>query len=173
VKIIYLAGGCFWGLQRYLNVIHGVLDTEVGYANGRIANPTYLQVCSHTTGFAETVRVVYDPDQTPLSFLLSLYYRAIDPTTVNRQGADVGDQYRTGIYYVDDTDLPIIQTSIDKLSPTLDKPVMIEVKPLDNYYPAEEYHQMYLVKNPDGYCHVTDGMCAYAQTARYSPPDSR
>lgn len=167
---IWLAGGCFWGMQKYVDGIHGVVQSDVGYANGHTPDPTYEQVCAHKTGYAETVRVVYDPAEVSLGFLLDLYYKAIDPTTVNRQGGDIGDQYRTGIYYTDPAELPAIEASIAALAGTLDKPVAIEVKPLVNYYLAEDYHQKYLEKNPGGYCHVTDAMCAVASTAREEKP---
>ncbi|MGI6558285.1 MAG: peptide-methionine (R)-S-oxide reductase MsrB [Limnochordia bacterium] len=151
---IYLAGGCFWGMEKYLASIRGVVSTEVGYANGKTSNPTYEDVCHKNTGHAETVRVNYDPDVISLRFLLQLYFEAIDPTSVNRQGGDVGVQYRTGIYYTDSADLPVIQEAIGQLQKTLHRPVAVEVKPLENYWPAEEYHQKYLDKNPGGYCHI-------------------
>lgn len=163
---IWLAGGCFWGMQKYMDGIRGVVATDVGYANGNTPNPTYEQVCRHDTGYAETVRVVYDPTQISLRFLLALYFQAIDPTTVDRQGEDIGNQYRTGIYYMDKADLPIITLAIDALAKTLDKPIAVEVTPLKNYYLAEEYHQNYLVKNPGGYCHITEGQCAAAREAK-------
>ncbi|XOQ43797.1 MAG: Peptide methionine sulfoxide reductase MsrA [Clostridium sp.] len=151
---IYLAGGCFWGMQKYLASIQGVLNTRVGYANGPTENPTYEQVCQNS-GHAETVWVEYDPKTVSLSFLLRLYFDAIDPTSVNRQGGDSGIQYRTGIYYTDEADLSVIQKEIERLQKTLDKPVAVEVLPLKNFYPAEEYHQNYLDKNPGGYCHIS------------------
>jgi len=151
---IYLAGGCFWGTEKYLGEIHGVTATEVGYANGQTANPTYEDVCHRNTGHAETVHVVYNSEKVTLSFLLELYYQVIDPTSFNRQGGDTGSQYRTGIYYVVPGDESVIRSSIEKLQERCDKPVAIEVKPLENYYPAEEYHQKYLDKNPNGYCHI-------------------
>ncbi len=151
---IYLAGGCFWGAEKYIRQIRGVISTDVGYANGRTENPSYEEVCHNDTGHAETVHVVYDAEKLPLPFLLELYYDAVDPTSVNRQGGDTGTQYRTGIYYVDPADEGVIHTSIQKLQKRLDKPVAIEVKPLDNFYSAEEYHQKYLDKNPGGYCHI-------------------
>lgn len=153
-KEIYLAGGCFWGTEKYLSSIPGVVATDVGYANGNTKNPTYEQVCHNNTGHAETVRVVYDPSKLRLVFILKLYYEVIDPTSINRQGGDVGSQYRTGIYYVDPSDLDIIEESLRELQKSYDKPLAIEVLPLDNYYPAEEYHQKYLDKNPGGYCHI-------------------
>jgi peptide methionine sulfoxide reductase msrA/msrB len=166
LKEIYLAGGCFWGTEKYLSQIYGVVDTDVGYANGKTENPTYEEVCRHDTGHAETVHVVYDPQKVRLQFLLDLYYDAIDPTTVNRQGADRGTQYRTGIYYVDDGDKPVIVRSITELQKKLHKPVAIEVLPLQNYYPAEEYHQKYLEKNQNGYCHISQGKFQAAKLSR-------
>lgn len=154
MKQIYFAGGCFWGAEKYLSLIPGVAYTEVGYANGKTKNPSYEAVCRENTGHAETVRVEYDPNEVSLPFLLELFYDAIDPTTVNRQGGDVGVQYRTGIYYTDEDDRPVVDASIRNLQQRLSKPVAIEVMPLVNYYPAEEYHQKYLDKNPGGYCHI-------------------
>lgn len=162
---IWLAGGCFWGMQKYMQGVQGVFTTDVGYANGHVPNPSYEQVCAHTTGAAETLRVVYDPQVASLGFLLTLFFQAIDPTSVNRQGGDIGDQYRTGIYYTDDADLPIITDAINTLATTLTASVAIEVKPLDSYYLAEDYHQDYLIKNPGGYCHISDRMCAAAHAA--------
>lgn len=173
---ITLAGGCFWGAEKYLQSIRGVLETQVGYANGSTECPTYEDVCRRGTGHAETVRVVYDQSVLPLDFLLSLFYEAIDPTSVNRQGGDRGIQYRTGIYYTDEKDLPVISKSITDLQNRLDKPVAIEVKPLINYYPAEEYHQKYLDKNPGGYCHIGPNKFqkaaeAVVNPAQYKAPD--
>jgi len=162
---IYLAGGCFWGMERYLSLIDGVENTQVGYANGKTINPTYEEVCHNNTGHAETVKVVYDPEIISLEKLLNLYFEAIDPTSVNRQGGDVGKQYRTGIYYIDINDLPVINKSIKELQKKHDKPIAVEVKPLKNYSPAEEYHQKYLAKNPDGYCHIHPGLFEYAKKA--------
>lgn len=154
LKEIYLAGGCFWGTEKYLSNIHGITFTDVGYANGNTENPTYQEVCHNNTGHAETVRVFYDPKLVRLEFILTLYYDVIDPTSVNRQGGDIGSQYRTGIYYVEDNDIPVIHASIKELQTHYDKPVAIEVLPLKNYYLAEDYHQKYLDKNPGGYCHI-------------------
>lgn len=153
-KEIYLAGGCFWGTEKYLSEIPGVLETEAGYANGNTENPSYEEVCRQNTGHAETVRVRYDHEQVSLQFLLDLFYDVIDPTSVNRQGADEGTQYRTGIYYTDDEDKELIIASIRELQKKTAKPIVIEVKKLRNYYPAEPYHQKYLEKNPNGYCHI-------------------
>jgi len=154
LKEIYLAGGCFWGTEKYLENIPGIMKTDVGYANGNTENPTYQEVCHNNTGHAETVRVFYDPSEIRLEFILSLYYDVINPTSINRQGGDTGVQYRTGIYYVDETDLQIIEDSLAKLQTKYDKPIAVEKLPLRNYYLAEEYHQKYLNKNPNGYCHI-------------------
>ncbi|MBR3504270.1 MAG: peptide-methionine (S)-S-oxide reductase MsrA [Clostridia bacterium] len=153
-KLIYLAGGCFWGCQKYFDLTKGVLSTEVGYANGPTANPTYEQVKREHTGHAETVKVEYDPAVIPLETLLKKYFAVIDPTAVNHQGEDFGVQYRTGIYYVNDEDEPVARACLGELAKKYDKPLAVELKPLENYYPAEEYHQKYLEKNPNGYCHI-------------------
>lgn len=154
LKEIYLAGGCFWGTEKYLSCIPGIVSTDVGYANGNTENPTYEEVCHNNTGHAETVRVFYDPTKIRLEYILDLYYEVINPTSVNRQGGDVGTQYRTGIYYVEEQDVERINNSICELQKKHDKPIAIEVLPLRNYYLAEEYHQNYLDKNPGGYCHI-------------------
>lgn len=167
-KDIYFAGGCFWGLQKYFNLINGVITTEVGYANGVIAEPSYEAVCSGTTGHAETVKVTYDDDLTALHSLLEMFYQAIDPTSLNRQGNDTGTQYRTGVYYVNEADKMVIIESLKKLQPKYDKPLAVEVMPLTNYYPAEEYHQHYLDKNPGGYCHIGEDAFEKARTAGQS-----
>ncbi len=153
-KEIYLAGGCFWGTEKYLQNIPGVLFTEVGYANGNTENPTYEQVCYNNTGHAETVKVKYNDSVIGLSFILQLYYDVINPVTINRQGGDVGSQYRTGIYFVDVMDEAVIRASIDELQKKYKEKIAIEVMPLKQYSRAEEYHQKYLDKNPGGYCHI-------------------
>ncbi|NLV85596.1 MAG: peptide-methionine (R)-S-oxide reductase MsrB [Clostridiales bacterium] len=168
---IYLAGGCFWGSEKYLASILGVLSTEVGYANGNTENPSYEDVCYKNTGHAEAVRVSYDPDVLPLSFLLSLYFDSVDPLAVNRQGGDTGSQYRTGIYYTHEQDVPVIEAAMKALEKRLGRPSAIEVKPLENYYPAEEYHQKYLDKNPNGYCHIGKGQIEKAAKALVNPAD--
>jgi len=155
LKEIYLAGGCFWGIEKYIQDINGVKTTQAGYANGSIENPTYEDVSNKDTGHAETVHVVYDPLKTSLEFILELYYDVIDPTLINKQGNDLGSQYRTGIYYIDLEDEEIIKKSISKLQEKYDKPIAIEVKELTSFYKAEEYHQKYLDKNPEGYCHIS------------------
>ncbi len=170
-KVIYLAGGCFWGLEKYLSNIPGVLGTEVGYANGRTEYPTYEEVCRKDTDHAETVRLTYDPARISLARLLSMFCRVIDPTTLNRQGNDVGRQYRTGIYYTDEDDLSIIRQSLAELQQKYEKPLAIEAKPLFNYFPAEEYHQKYLDKNPGGYCHINPRYFELAKNSVVDPSE--
>ena len=165
-KTIYLAGGCFWGTEHFMAMVNGVVNTEVGYANSIVPNPTYKDVCTGLTEAAETVKVVYDPDKVTLGFLLRLYFQTIDPTSVNRQGADHGTQYRTGIFYVDSSDKPVIEAAISELQRHCTAPVAIEVMPLRNFYPAEEYHQDYLDKNPGGYCHVSPELFRLAREAK-------
>ena len=154
-KEIYLAGGCFWGIESYLSSLSGVTKTLVGYASGFTTNPSYEEVCTGYTGHVETVKVLYDPEIISLEDLLKKFYKVIDPTTMNRQAGDVGTQYRTGIYFIDDRDLTVIKPTIKELQMEYDKPIVIEVLPLRIFYPAEDYHQKYLEKNPDGYCHIS------------------
>jgi peptide-methionine (S)-S-oxide reductase len=154
MKEIVLAGGCFWGIEEFLSRIDGVVETEVGYANGRTPNPTYEDVCYKNTFYAEVCKVRYDESKLSLERLLDKFWSVIDPTTLNRQGPDVGSQYRTGIYYLDESDLEKILKSKEAEQSKYDKKIATEVKPLENYYKAEEYHQKYLKKNPNGYCHI-------------------
>ena len=148
LREIYFAGGCFWGTEHFFKQIRGVEKTEVGYANGKIENPTYEQVRTNTTGFAETVRVFYHPETVTLKLLLELFFKTIDPTSMNRQGEDVGTQYRTGVYYIHSEDRAVI-----------------EVEPLQNFYNAEDYHQDYLDKNEGGYCHIRPELFKIARDA--------
>lgn len=154
MKKIVLAGGCFWGVEEFLSRIPGVINTEVGYANGRTENPTYEDVCYKNTFFSEVCKVEYDESKVTLETLLKEYWSIVDPTTLNRQGPDVGSQYRTGIYYTSEEDLPTILKSKEDNQKNYDKKIVTEVTPLVNYYKAEEYHQKYLKKNPNGYCHI-------------------
>ncbi len=154
LSTIYFAGGCFWGVEEYMARIAGVYDAESGYANGNTENPTYNDVVSQKTGHAETVKVVYDSKQVTLKELLDKLFLVVDPTSVNQQGNDIGIQYRSGVYYTDEADREIIDESIKELKEQYDSKIVVEVLPLDNYYPAEEYHQDYLQKNPYGYCHI-------------------
>ncbi|MBP2615929.1 peptide-methionine (R)-S-oxide reductase MsrB [Chryseobacterium jejuense] len=169
VREIYFAGGCFWGTEHFFQQIRGVVGTEVGYANGKTQNPTYEEVVSHTTGFAETVKVKYDPEQVDLKLLIDLYFKTIDPTSLNQQGNDRGDQYRTGIYYTDKADEALIKGEVQKLAKGYSKPVVVETIPLKNFYKAEDYHQDYLDKNPGGYCHIEPGLFEMAKKANPLP----
>lgn len=166
MKEIYLAGGCFWGTEHYFKQIEGVENTEVGYANGITKNPTYEEVCTDRTQFAETVHIKYNPAVISLEFLLNMYFQAIDPTSLNQQGHDRGTQYRTGIYYTDDADLPTIRKVMAEQQKKQVGPIAVEVKPLTNFYHAEEYHQDYLEKNPAGYCHLPQSLFEYARKAK-------
>ena len=166
VRDIYLAGGCFWGAEHFFKQIEGVVFTEVGFANGDTPDPTYKEVYTDTTGYAETVHVRYDNERVGLKFLLRMFFKAIDPTSLNRQGEDEGTRYRTGIYYTDSADLPAIRAVFDEVQQTLDAPIAVEVEPLRNFYPAEDYHQDYLDKNPDGYCHLPLELFHFAREAK-------
>ena len=154
MREIYLAGGCYWGAEKYISNIRGVLATEVGFANGNTVAPTYEQVKHENTGHAETVHVTYDEAVLPLTALLKLFWRIIDPTTVDQQGEDVGHQYRTGVYWCDAADEATVRAELAALEAKIGKPLAVEALPLEHFYTAEEYHQKYLDKNPGGYCHV-------------------
>lgn len=154
MKKIVLAGGCFWGVEAYFARINGVLETQVGYANGTKENPTYQEVCTGQTGHAEVCEIVYDESVVSLTHLLERLWRIIDPTLIDRQGGDIGNQYRTGIYYIDAADLAVIETSVTEESKKYKLPIQTEVLPLGSFYAAEDYHQKYLDKNPNGYCHI-------------------
>ena len=161
---IYLAGGCYWGTEKYMSNVKGVLETAVGFANGKTERPTYEQVCKENTDHAETVHIIYDADELPLSAMLKLFWKIIDPTSVNQQGEDIGRQYRSGVYYQNDEDKEIILASVAELQKEYDKPIAVEVCPLEMFWPAEEYHQKYLNKNPNGYCHVPWDLIDWVET---------
>ena len=167
IKEIYFAGGCFWGTEHLFQLVRSVVDTEVGYANGKIKNPTYEQVISQTTGFAEAVKVRYDADQVNLPLLINLFFKSIDPTTIDRQGNDRGDNYRSGIYSTDAATEVIVKTEVAKLAKNYDRPVVVETIPLKNFYKAEDYHQDYLDKNPGGYCHIP--LSVFEEAKRANP----
>ena len=164
-RTIYLAGGCFWGTQKFFDQFHGVVSTEVGYANGPddvnspddknspASAPTYQDVCNNS-GHAETVRIDYDDSVLSLTDLLNYYFLVIDPLSVNKQGGDVGIQYRTGIYYTSEEQLPEIEAVYREQEEKAGAKLAVELEPLRNFYSAEEYHQKYLDKNPGGYCHI-------------------
>ena len=152
---IYLAGGCFWGTQKFFDQFDGVLGTQVGYANGATEAPSYREVCAGS-GHAETVRIDYDDAVISLRKLLDYYFAVIDPTAYHRQGPDLGIQYRTGIYYTDEALLPLLQERYAEEQRRYRQRLETELLPLQNFYPAEEYHQKYLDKNPGGYCHIPE-----------------
>lgn len=151
---IYLAGGCFWGVEEYFSRIPGVVNAVSGYANGHTPNPTYHQVCGGLTGYAETVEVLFDPNKVSLKTLIEQYLRIVDPYSLNKQGNDIGTQYRTGIYYADESEKQVIKEVLQKAEQDSDRKFVIEVEPIASFFPAEDYHQDYLKKNPNGYCHI-------------------
>ena len=157
MQTIYLAGGCFWGVQKYFDQFDGVLTTEVGYANGPEEAPSYRDVCN-SSGHAETVKIEYDPEVISLTELLGYYFMVVDPLSVNKQGNDCGIQYRTGIYYTDENQLPEIKDVYKEQEEKAGAELAVEMEPLKNFYTAEEYHQKYLDKNPGGYCHIPRNM---------------
>jgi len=154
MKKIVFGGGCFWGVEKFFSMMPGVLETEVGYANGKTENPTYEEVCKNDTDFVEVCYITYDEKIVSLDELLDKFWSIIDPTTLNKQAGDTGTQYRSGVYYIDESDADIINKSKAKIQEQCDAQVVTEVKPLKKYYTAEEYHQDYLEKNPTGYCHI-------------------
>lgn len=154
IKTIYLAGGCFWGVSEYYSRIDGVVSSKSGYANSKVENPSYKEVKTGNTGAAETVEVVYDTDRVTLETLLTQFFKIIDPVAVNHQGEDFGTQYRTGIFYTDESDLATIGKVVDYEQRKYEEKFALEIKTLENFFEAEDYHQDYLKKNPDGYCHV-------------------
>ena len=155
MKEIYLAGGCFWGMQKFFDQFDGITETEVGYANGPEQRPSYQDVCNNS-GHAETLRIQYDERCLPLTKLLEYYFTVIDPVSVNRQGNDIGIQYRTGIYYTEDGQLPEIMSVFREEEKKTGTKLAVSVEKLTNFYSAEEYHQKYLDKNPGGYCHIPE-----------------
>ena len=163
MKKIYLAGGCFWGVEHYLSLINGVIETTVCYANSDIPSPSYEDLKAHRSSASETVEVIYDEHVISLKEILDLFFLIIDPTLLDQQGHDIGHQYRTGIYYVDKEDVDIIKSSLAELSKKYDKKIVTELLELSNFTVAEDYHQDYLYKNPDGYCHVNPKMFEIAK----------
>lgn len=165
MKEIYLAGGCFWGVEEYFKQIKGVVATSVGYANGNSEDASYKTIGE--TNHSETVYIQYDESVVGLSFLLDMYYKIIDPTSVNKQGHDTGSQYRTGIYFTDNSDVDIINKSITKLEKEENIKSVIEIEALKHYVKAEDYHQDYLENNPGGYCHI--GLSSFEEAKNVKP----
>ncbi len=163
-KSIYFAGGCFWGTEHYMSQFPGVVETVVGYANGNVPDPAYEQVYTDQTGHVECVRVTYDSDIISLAALCRLFFRSIDPLLLNRQGDDCGTRYRTGIYWSDEEDSRIVEDVYDGIQRLYDEPLAVEKCPLKCFYPAEDYHQDYLYKNPEGYCHLSPATLKFAKS---------
>ncbi len=163
IRSIYFAGGCFWGTAHLFSLVEGVVSATAGYANSKVPDPDYQQVCTGTTGAAETVRVDYDDEKVGLTDLILLYFKSIDPLSHNRQGNDVGTQYRTGIYYTDPADRDVVDALVSALQRRYSEPLALETGELINFYPAEEYHQDYLRKNPRGYCHLSPALFSEAR----------
>ena len=154
MKEIILAGGCFWGVEAYFQRLNGVEKTIVGYTDGKTENPSYKEVCSGETNHAEACKIVYDEKIISLEKILEHFFRIIDPTSLNRQGPDIGTQYRTGVFYNDLEDKKIIEKFIENKKSDYSNPIVVDVKEEERFWNAEEYHQNYLIKNPGGYCHV-------------------
>ncbi len=165
IKDIYFAAGCFWGAQKYFKLVDGVVGTVVGYANGDTLNPTYKDVYTDATGYAETVHVQYDTSLAPIEFLVSMFFKAIDPLSMYKQGEDIGTRYRTGIYYTDEEDKAAIIEVYVSVEKEYGSRLAVEVQPLKNFYTAEEMHQDYLEKNPEGYCHLPESLFEFARNA--------
>ena len=155
MKTIYFAGGCFWGTEHYMSQFDGVVETAVGYANGSVTDPAYEEVYTDQTGHAECVKVVYDEEMISLATLCRLFFRSIDPLLLNRQGGDIGTRYRTGIYWNDTDDQAVVEEVYAEIQQKYNEPLVVEKSPLKCFYSGEEYHQKYLVKNPEVYCHLS------------------
>ena len=166
MKTIYFAGGCFWGIEHYMSQFDGVVETTVGYANGSVADPAYEEVYTDQTGHVECVKVVYDEEMISLATLCRLFFRSIDPLLLNRQGGDIGTRYRTGIYWNDTDDQAVVEEVYAEIQQKYNEPLVVEKSPLKCFYSAEEYHQKYLVKNPEGYCHLS--LSTLKSAAEYS-----
>lgn len=162
---IYFAGGCFWGTEHFFQQVQGVTFTQTGFANGNpnLPSPSYEQVYTDTTGYAETVRVQFDEQKVSLAFLTRMFFAAIDPLSLNRQGHDEGTRYRTGVYYTSEDQKAVIEAVFAEEQQKYAEPMQVELLPLHNYYPADEYHQHYLDKNPDGYCHLPKQLFQWAK----------
>lgn len=154
MKIIYLAGGCFWGVQAFFDYQKGIAKTTVGYAQGDIDNPSYEEVCTGLTNHTETLKLEYDESKISLNEILDLYFKIINPTLLNQQGNDKGTQYRTGIYSTNQHDNKQVLDYVKKVQSNTSETIVVEVELIKNFFNAEVYHQKYLIKNPNGYCHI-------------------
>ena len=170
IDVIYLAGGCFWGIEKLIQVIPGVAEATSGYSNGIGEDPTYEYVLSGTSDYRETVRVEYDPEIVSLDMILFTFFASIDPTIKNKQGNDVGSQYQSGIYYVGDES----KATVERIA-TVERgrydPFAVEISPLMSFFDAEEYHQDYLSKNINGYCHISSEAFELAANMIVDPAD--
>lgn len=164
VRTIYFAGGSFWGTQQYIRNFSGVVSTCIGYANSLVPSPRYREVCQGKTGAAECVKVEYDPDRITLESLVQLFMLSINPTSVNRQGNDVGPQYRSGIYYTDSADRNAIYSVVGALEDSYDAPIAVEIMPLKNFYRAEKSLQNYLERTPGGHCTISPRLMEYSRS---------
>lgn len=153
-EILYFAGGCFWGMEKVFKILDGVIETKTGYANGHTKNPNYADVCRNDTGYKETVRVIFDPACLSVEKLLKAYFLCIDPRQKNGQGGDIGTQYMTGVYYRNPALKEKLESVFAKEKAKYEE-FYTELKPLEVFYEAEEYHQDYLTRNKNGYCHIT------------------
>jgi methionine-S-sulfoxide reductase len=149
-----LGAGCFWGVQAYFDQVPGVIKTTVGYSGGHVANPTYEMVCSHTTGHAEVTEIEFDPVKISYEDILCQFFRMHDPTQLNRQGPDVGDSYRTVIFYFDDAQREAAEKVKAEQQAKFDKPIVTEIAKAGPFYKAEEYHQKFFEKTGRGACHI-------------------
>jgi peptide methionine sulfoxide reductase msrA/msrB len=148
------AAGCFWGVQFYFDQVPGVVETVVGYTGGHTQDPTYEEVCSHTTGHAEAVRITFDPEQVSYKTLVQQFFRMHDPTQTNRQGPDVGDEYRTAIFYTSNNQQAIAEQIKDSVQATTNKQIVTEITPAKTFYEAEAYHQKFSERTGIGMCHI-------------------
>ncbi len=171
LRDIWFAAGCFWGAQKFFKLIPGVESTEVGFANGSLENPTYKQVYTDTTGHAECVHLRYNPEMISLEELVRLFFKIIDPLSLNRQGEDEGTRYRTGVYYEDEMDYDILREEFSRIEKELGCGIVVELCPLECFYTAEEYHQNYLDKTPGGYCHLSPEMFRLAAEFKKQQPE--
>lgn len=155
-EIAIFAAGCFWGVEDVFGQLPGVVETEVGYTDGHTENPTYEQICGKKSGHAEAVRLVFNPAEISYETLVNAFFQIHDPTQLNRQGPDIGDQYRTAIYYLSDTQREIAEAYVAQLEAdqAFPRPIVTEIKPAALWWPAEDYHQKYFAKRGGGACHV-------------------
>ncbi len=173
-KTVYFAGGCFWGVEEYFSRIEGVIDTVSGYANGKTESPSYEDVCYHNTGHAEAVKIDYNEAIVSIEELLAHLFRIIDPTSINKQGNDRGKQYRTGVYYTEPSQFEATRRFFAQRQKRYSAPIVVELQPVNQFFPAEEYHQDYLQKNPMGYCHINLALAAepLIDAEKYRMPDA-